>query len=183
MVALMVAACVAGASAQGNATASEENRGAGCPKECSNHGTCFEKVCQCDHGYVGTGCAIKACPNVCSFNGRCMEGGVCKCKTGFGGADCSKTVCPNNCGGARRGECVTTGSDAKCACRPGFYGLDCAPACPANCGGNGMCVNGTCYCKQGFSGKDCSIGEFLWLQRCLAWCPHLGSTWLPPVAV
>lgn len=92
--------------------------------ECSNRGLCDRStgVCDCEDSptFVGAACERKACPNDCSFNGRCLsmeyfaslkdpgEGTVytytdiwdaemmygCLCDEGYTGADCSLMECP-----------------------------------------------------------------------------------------
>ncbi|XP_054443494.1 tenascin-N [Pteronotus mesoamericanus] len=44
-----------------------------------------------------------------------------------------------------------------CRCEPGWEGADCAtPACPGNCSGQGVCVQGVCRCHEAFTTEDCS---------------------------
>lgn len=92
--------------------------------ECSNRGLCDRStgVCDCQDSpaFVGAACERLACPNDCSFNGRCLsmryyaslkdpgEGTVytytdiwdadkvygCLCDDGYTGADCSLMECP-----------------------------------------------------------------------------------------
>ena len=42
--------------------------------------------------------SISQCPNGCSSNGICGQGGVCECHSGFYGQDCSRDACPDDCG-------------------------------------------------------------------------------------
>lgn len=51
---------------------------------------------RCDAGYSGPACEA-FCPNSCSGQGRCIEGG-CLCFAGFAGTDCSVQQCCNGHG-------------------------------------------------------------------------------------
>merc|ERR1712146_494802 len=43
------------------------------------------------------------------------------------------------------------------ACEKGFGGLGCSGfSCPADCSGNGQCLNGSCICNTGFGGVACA---------------------------
>merc|ERR1712072_1607927 len=63
-----------------------------CPDGCSGRGQCTkEGKCACFTGYSGEACQ-QYCPNECSHNGDCVEGG-CLCFAGFLGVDCSIRGC------------------------------------------------------------------------------------------
>lgn len=93
-------------------------------KECGNRGTCDREkgICDCDVGFVGSGCRRMACPDDCSGHGVCdfieelaqntfdkRIGGKqgtkydlwdrekimgCKCDPGYEGHSCTKRTCP-----------------------------------------------------------------------------------------
>ena len=91
-------------------------------------------------------CALRTCPNDCSYNGYCING-TCNCYPGFVGNDCSGKVCPGSefvpqkiCSG--HGLC---GRNVTCVCDVGWTGFDCSlEVCDNDCSYNGYCFNGAC---------------------------------------
>jgi len=80
-----------------------------------SHGICdgFGN-CQCRPPYLGRDCAIRDCPNNCTFNGWCdvqYPISRCMCDPGWIGTDCSELICLNNCS-YPNGVCV----DGTCEC-------------------------------------------------------------------
>mmetsp|Transcript_17429 Transcript_17429/g.43450 ORF Transcript_17429/g.43450 Transcript_17429/m.43450 type:complete len:1334 (-) Transcript_17429:378-4379(-) len=49
-------------------------------------------TCSCLPLYTGNRCTIPQCPQGCSGQGTCVEGGKCSCNEGFFGLDCSLAV-------------------------------------------------------------------------------------------
>ena len=103
-----------------------------------------------------------ACPNECSFKGKCNEYNQCECLSGRTGADCSRRLCPLGSAwasvptaGSDRGhelaECSAAGvcdrSSGECKCFSNFVGESCQRlACPASsrgveCSGHGKCMS------------------------------------------
>ena len=133
---------------------------AGCPEDCSGHGTCAEGtlVCACDEGWGGPACDTALCPGGCSAAGSCLNG-TCLCAKGHFGADCSHKECPCGLSGQ---ECSAHGKcnykTGECACEHWWEGADCAQrSCLSRCSGNGKCFNGTCLCYTGWMGSECSM--------------------------
>lgn len=124
--------------------------GASCPENCNNRGICTSAGnCRCMAGYSGEACEA-FCPNECSGQGRCIEGG-CLCFAGFTGVDCSQQGC---CSG--HGSCDVPGT---CECDIGWGGPECSIElkCPdPTCSSHGKCVQGTCDCEAGWAGPRCA---------------------------
>jgi syndecan 4 len=83
------------------------------------------------------------CANDCSSHGACIANGVCTCDVRF--------IFPS-----------VLSRIASILMRwwweqEGYSGTDCSvEACPNNCGGNGLCVDGECCCDTWWSGADCT---------------------------
>ena len=146
-----------------------------CPNDCSLHGVCKRRKCECAPGYTGRSCGTqlppppdgrlaaaepeRACPNRCWGRGACVAdpatgAGKCACDPGFVGSDCSQVeACPDDCGG--RGLCQY----GACFCDPGWEGANCSSAagCPHGCSAHGECRHGLCYCEPGYDGAGCEI--------------------------
>lgn len=147
----------------------------GCPglletgKDCSGHGLCQGGNCMCAAGWgvlPGSNgsnmCADAVCPVPCSAHGYC-DNGQCRCQQGWMGPTCGDPQCPANCNG--KGVCgqPSPNSPGECTCDYGWAGSSCdrqaayqaMNACPLDCSGNGLCLNGICTCNVGFSGSTC----------------------------
>eukprot|EP00930_Biecheleria_cincta_P063242 TRINITY_DN4874_c0_g1_i1.p1 TRINITY_DN4874_c0_g1~~TRINITY_DN4874_c0_g1_i1.p1 ORF type:complete len:921 (+),score=152.17 TRINITY_DN4874_c0_g1_i1:98-2860(+) len=124
--------------------------GASCPDNCNHRGQCSPAgKCRCDAGYSGVSCE-SFCPNECSGQGRCIEGG-CLCFAGFTGADCSVPGC---CTG--HGTCDVPGT---CECDAGWGGPECSielVCADPTCSGHGTCRDGSCHCEDGWNGPRCA---------------------------
>lgn len=131
-----------------------------CPLNCNNRGTCTNiGQCLCDAGYSGDTCQ-SFCPNECSGQGRCIEGG-CLCFAGFGGVDCSVPGC---CSG--HGSCDVPGT---CVCDEGWGGSECGTKLVCTdpfCSDHGNCTQGVCMCELGFTGPTCATSTLGCVPEC-----------------
>lgn len=122
-----------------------------CPDDCNNRGVCSPAgKCRCDAGYSGPSCEA-FCPNACSGQGRCIEGG-CLCFAGFSGVDCSVQSCCNG-----HGSCEVPGT---CVCDAGWGGPECSVellCTDPTCSHHGTCLEGHCKCEDGWGGESCAI--------------------------
>mmetsp|Transcript_95609 Transcript_95609/g.274425 ORF Transcript_95609/g.274425 Transcript_95609/m.274425 type:complete len:1124 (+) Transcript_95609:115-3486(+) len=148
----------------------------GCPgfletgKDCNGKGVCQAGVCTCSAGWGLTPgnngsnyCQDAVCPVPCSEHGIC-DNGMCRCSQGWMGPNCRDPQCSGDCSG--RGICgqPSPNSPGECTCNYGWAGSACEraamyetlAACPLDCSGNGLCMNGMCACNVGFSGSACS---------------------------
>ena len=80
-------------------------------------GACVKSECYCRTGFAPPDCSSAECPNDCSGNGVCMDGGKCACDSGFGGDDCSEPACCdpkcNNHGECKTGRCHCEGTSLR----------------------------------------------------------------------
>lgn len=122
-----------------------------CPDNCNNRGVCSPAGrCRCDAGYSGPSCE-SFCPNACSGQGRCIEGG-CLCFAGFSGTDCSVQSCCNG-----HGSCEVPGT---CECEAGWGGPECSVellCSDPTCSQHGICLDGHCRCEEGWGGESCAV--------------------------
>ena len=136
----------------------------GCPGlnniDCSGHGTCFsvQRVCECNPGWIGSGCHIPRCPGSpqCSGHGKCVVTSdipTCNCDDGWMGNSC-QTMC-------RNGTVIRTEDNQEyCECKNCFSGV----SCDKECSERGVCVNNTCDCGfDGWRGVTCDV------LRCPGW--------------
>ncbi|KAL6995647.1 leishmanolysin, partial [Sarracenia purpurea var. burkii] len=119
-----------------------------------------ELICPAYHELCGTYPApvAKQCPNLCNFNGDCVDG-RCHCFLGFHGHDCSKGFCPSNCNG--NGKCLQNGI---CECDNEYTGIDCSTAvCDEQCSlHGGVCDNGICEFRcSDYAGYTCQNSSML----------------------
>jgi len=165
-----------------------------CIEDCSGHGSCLDKTCQCEGGWTGEACDIEPCLNDCNGRGTCLQGG-CVCNAAFYGLTCEFSRCLNDCSG--HGYC----NEGQCECTKPFRGTSCdeemavqeavtkpvkfeteePPSglrmalagfmgqmpipCIEDCNGNGKCsAKGVCECSPGYSGNACQD-----------YCPNLCS--------
>jgi len=128
----------------------------GCFLNCSGHGFCVNRTCECDPGFSGLWCQRMAVSESLVANNN-SSGGLEK-------------TCPGGCSG--HGSC----QQGKCLCDPLYTGSACKSvlisvlmACPGafgDCSGHGSCVNGTCICDALWGSLDCSVEAI---------CPSTGS--------
>ncbi|KAJ7966711.1 Leishmanolysin-like peptidase [Quillaja saponaria] len=119
-----------------------------------------ELICPTYHELCTTGPIVISgqCPNLCNFNGDCVDGS-CRCFLGFQGYDCSKRSCPSNCNG--NGKCLSNGI---CECVKGYTGIDCSTAvCDEQCSlHGGVCDNGVCEFRcPDYAGYTCQNSSML----------------------
>ncbi|KAK4796809.1 hypothetical protein SAY86_029135 [Trapa natans] len=119
-----------------------------------------ELICPAYHELCSTSPALVAgqCPNLCSFNGDCIDG-RCRCFLGYHGHDCNKRSCPSNCSG--RGRCLKNGV---CHCDNRYTGIDCSTeVCDEQCSlHGGVCDNGKCEFRcSDYAGYTCQNSSSL----------------------
>ncbi|CAK9077426.1 unnamed protein product [Durusdinium trenchii] len=133
-----------------------------CPENCNQRGVCSPAgKCRCDAGYSGPACEA-FCPNACSGQGRCIEGG-CLCFAGFSGSDCSVQSCCNG-----HGSCEVPGT---CLCDAGWGGPECSVELlckDPTCSNHGTCLKGKCHCEEGWGSESCETP----LGTCEPKCQH-----------
>ncbi|CAD5126265.1 unnamed protein product, partial [Dimorphilus gyrociliatus] len=138
-----------------------------CKNQCSNRGTCQDKVCVCIDGWSGEYCEIGFCDQC--VNGNCSEG-FCSCFKGFEGSTCEiEAFCEGNC--SSRGICVKTGV---CECEIGWTGNNCSEVaiCQKGCSNHGVCIDhDKCKCEVGYTGPTC----LLYSCENMNYCTNHGS--------
>ncbi|KAH3759354.1 tenascin-X precursor [Pelomyxa schiedti] len=145
---------------------------------CSGHGFCDKSdgICTCSYPYdwaSATDCSIALCPKNCSYpQGVCDRStGKCACTSEYNTTqDCSyKHIdCPASC---NHGYCDYMVGE--CKCDVGYGDATNTTycdflLCPANCNGQGACINGSCDCITGWSGSSCAISNVSCPDNCNA---------------
>jgi hypothetical protein len=145
---------------------------------CGGRGKCTPYlVCECDEGWRGPSCALRACPSglawvgygggglddvhtlssECSGVGPCnTRTGKCVCNAGFSGDACQTLACPTAgnlvCGG--KGKCMSLAAAAAAGNSAGSASLP-RPASQYRAW-DAERVFG-CVCDEGWSGPDCTV--------------------------
>lgn len=139
--------------------------------DCFGHGMCQMGKCDCADGWGmfsnRTGpqsCQDRVCVADCGVHGRCVDG-ICACFQGWTGQMCRDPQCAGGCSGHGTCTFITLNSPGECSCDYGWAGAAChrpavyatQPACPEDCTGNGLCMNGICNCNVGVTGPSCNM--------------------------
>nr|CDJ95832.1 EGF and NHL repeat and YD repeat domain containing protein [Haemonchus contortus] len=138
--------------------------------DCSGHGRCGDEgVCQCEKGWTGEGCELRACSHpTCSDHGVCMNG-QCYCADGWRGKECAEQiteptvatvpatvvaalvpmveVLPSPSEKPRQ---ISRELERQKLPKPSKMILQ-----PPKCNDHGKYVVDTCRCDRGWEGKDC----------------------------
>lgn len=139
-----------------------------CPRNCSDHGTCFMGYCLCHNGWYGVDCSNVSCPgDYCHYNPLTLEQECTHCcQASYVHKDGDlyvpnerKVACDAQHPGTSHGICDGFG---QCQCTPPFVGEDCAIRdCMNNCSYAGVCSLeypiSRCFCNGTRAGDDCSF--------------------------